>query len=90
MNYYSHSKLNENEITEGSKELRVHVNGVKEKALFHFSEDLSLGYTDKELKEMITVVVDFHDLGKQSRHGCLCLSPMAWGSGTGGSRRGLV
>lgn len=68
MNYYSHSKLNDHEITEGSKELRVHVNGVKEKALFHFSEGLSLGYKDKELKEMITVVVDFHDLGKYTSY----------------------
>ena len=54
MNYYSHSKLNENGITEGSKELHVHVNGVKEKALFHFAEGLSLGYTDMELKEILT------------------------------------
>tara|TARA_B100002049_G_scaffold194154_1_gene151463 strand:- start:517 stop:2943 length:2427 start_codon:yes stop_codon:yes gene_type:complete len=68
MIYYSHSKLNEYEITEGSKELHIHINGVKEKALFHFSEDLSLGYTDKELKEMITVVVDFHDLGKYTSY----------------------
>lgn len=68
MNYYSHSKLNDHEITEGSKELRVHVNGVKEKALFHFSEGLSLGYKDDELKEMITVVVDFHDLGKYTSY----------------------
>ncbi|MDT0644222.1 CRISPR-associated helicase Cas3' [Zunongwangia sp. F363] len=68
MNYYSHSKLNENEITEGSKELKAHVNGVKEKALFHFAEGLSLGYTDRELKEILTILVDFHDLGKYTSY----------------------
>ena len=68
MNYYSHSKLNENGITEGSKELHVHVNGVKEKALFHFAEGLSLGYTDMELKEILTILVDFHDLGKYTSY----------------------
>lgn len=68
MNYYSHSKLNENGITEGSKELHVHVNGVKQKALFHLSEGLSLGYTDKELKEIVTILVDFHDLGKYTSY----------------------
>jgi CRISPR-associated endonuclease/helicase Cas3 len=68
MNYYSHSKLNENGVTEGSKELHVHVNGVKEKALFHLAEGLSLGYNDEELKKIVKIVVDFHDLGKYTSY----------------------
>lgn len=68
MKYYSHSKLNENGVTEGSKELHVHVNGVKEKALFHLAEGLSLGYHDKELKEIVAILVDFHDLGKYTSY----------------------
>lgn len=68
MIYYSHSKLNENGIVEGSKELNVHVNGVKEKALFHIAEGLSIGYKDKELKEIVAILVDFHDLGKYTSY----------------------
>tara|TARA_R110002020_G_scaffold230666_2_gene441551 strand:+ start:11142 stop:13568 length:2427 start_codon:yes stop_codon:yes gene_type:complete len=68
MNYYSHSKLNENGVIEGSKELHVHVNGVKEKAIFHLAEGLCLGYTDKELKEILSILVDFHDLGKYTSY----------------------
>ncbi|SHJ51430.1 CRISPR-associated endonuclease/helicase Cas3 [Arenibacter nanhaiticus] len=68
MNYYSHSKLIEYGVTEGSKELQVHVNGVKEKALFHLAEGLSLGYNAEELKEIVGIIVDFHDLGKYTSY----------------------
>jgi CRISPR-associated endonuclease/helicase Cas3 len=68
MNYYSHSKLNGNGITEGSKELHLHIKGVKEKALFHLAENLSLGYNDEELKQILGIVVDFHDLGKYTSY----------------------
>lgn len=68
MNYYSHSKLNENGVTKGSKELRIHVNGVKEKALFHLAKGLSLGYNDEELKELVEIIVNFHDLGKYTSY----------------------
>ena len=68
MTYYSHSKLNENGVTEGSKELYVHINGVKEKALFHLVEGLSLGYNNEELKKIVEIVVDFHDLGKYTSY----------------------
>jgi len=68
MTYYSHSKIDENGATVGSKELRVHINGVKEKALFHLAENLSLGYSDGELKEILEIIVDFHDLGKYTSY----------------------
>ncbi len=68
MTYYSHSKTDENGATYGSKELHVHTNGVKEKALFHFSENLSLGYSNAELKEVLEIVVGFHDLGKYTSY----------------------
>jgi len=68
MTYYSHSKIDENGATVGSKELQVHVNGVKEKALFHLAENLSLGYSDEELKEILQISIDFHDLGKYTSY----------------------
>jgi CRISPR-associated endonuclease/helicase Cas3 len=68
MTYYSHSKLDESGVTFGSKKLHVHINGVKENALFHFAENLSLGYSSEELKELIKIVIDFHDLGKYTSY----------------------
>lgn len=68
MIFYSHSKIDEDGKTYGSKELKVHITGVKENALFHFAENLSLGYSDKELKELLELVVHFHDLGKYTTY----------------------
>ncbi len=68
MTYYSHSKTDENGTTYGSKELHVHINGVKDKALFHLAKNLSLGYCYEELKEVMEIVVDFHDLGKYTSY----------------------
>lgn len=68
MKYYSHSKIDEDGVTVGSKELQVHINGVKEKALFHLAENLSLGYSKEELKEVLEITIDFHDLGKYTSY----------------------
>jgi len=68
MNYYSHSKINENGANYGSKELQTHINGVKEKAFFHITENLSLGYNNKELKELLGIIIDFHDFGKYTSY----------------------
>ncbi len=68
MKFYSHSKIDKEGKTYGSKELKVHINGVKEKAFFHFTEDLSLGYSDEELKDLLELVVNFHDLGKYTSY----------------------
>lgn len=64
MTYFSHSKINKYGATYGFKELFVHINGVKDKALFHLVENLALGYSNEDLKELLKIVVDFHDLGK--------------------------
>lgn len=68
MTYYSHSKIDENGATVGSKKLQVHINGVKEKALFHLAENLSLGFSNEELKEVLEISIDFHDLGKYTSY----------------------
>lgn len=64
MIYYSHSKTDGSGRTYGSKELRVHIKGVKEKALFHFADNLPFEYSKSDLKEILEVIVDFHDFGK--------------------------
>ena len=68
MTFFSHSKKNENEITFGSKELIKHVHGVKNKAFYHLYENLSLGYTSGELKELLNIIVTYHDLGKYTSY----------------------
>lgn len=62
--YYSHSKKDKLQKVYGSKELKTHIHGVLEKALFHLSVNLDLGYCDEELKELVEIIVKFHDLGK--------------------------
>ncbi|HET8837797.1 MAG TPA: CRISPR-associated helicase Cas3' [Flavobacteriaceae bacterium] len=62
--YYSHSKKDEFDKVFGSKELKTHIRGVLEKSLFHLSTDLDLGYSNEELKELLQIIVEFHDLGK--------------------------
>lgn len=62
--YYSHSKKDEYKNVYGSKELKVHIRGVLQKALFHLSTDLDLGYSNEELEELLQIIVEFHDLGK--------------------------
>jgi CRISPR-associated endonuclease/helicase Cas3 len=66
--YFSHSKKNETEEVYGSKELKNHINGVEEKALLHLSNNLELGFDDKELEELIKIIVKFHDLGKYTSY----------------------
>ena len=68
MNYFSHSKKNKDGITFGSKELFKHIEGVKDKAFYHLDENLSLGYAHEELKELLGIVVTFHDLGKYTSY----------------------
>jgi len=65
---YSHSKLNKEGEIFGSKELKLHIKGVKEKALNHFSENLGFEYSNEELKELLSIIVDFHDLGKYTMY----------------------
>ncbi len=64
MTFFSHSKINNEGQSYGSKLLVDHINGVKEKAHFHHSRNLDLGLSDDELKELINIIAQFHDLGK--------------------------
>lgn len=64
MIFYSHSKKDVNGKVVGSKELYVHTNGVLEKALQHFSDKINFEISNEELKSLLKVIVQFHDLGK--------------------------
>lgn len=68
MIFYSHSKENGKGEIFGSKELRVHINGVRENALFHFAANVHLGFSDKELKELVEITTNLHDLGKYTSY----------------------
>src|SRR5690554_5805700 len=68
MIFYSHSKENKKGEIFGSKELKVHINGVKEKALFHFANNVQLGFSDEELKELVKITANLHDLGKYTSY----------------------
>lgn len=68
MTYFSHSKKDKNGNVYGSKELIKHVEGVREKSFYHFHGNLGLGYNDEELKTLLKVVIDFHDLGKYTSY----------------------
>lgn len=68
MKFYSHSKVNSEGKTYGSKELKDHISGVKEKAFHHFSPGLSLGFSDEELRELLEVVINLHDFGKYTSY----------------------
>lgn len=68
MTFYSHSKKDDKGNVSGSKELKTHILGVLEKALFHFQEDLDLGFDSKELKALLKWVVNLHDLGKYTSY----------------------
>ncbi len=64
MKFYSHSKQTETNETIGSKELKVHVNGVLEKAKSHLANNLNFDITFNELESLLVLIVKFHDLGK--------------------------
>src|SRR5699024_11333269 len=52
----------------GSKELRTHIAGVKENALFHFADNVDLGLSKEELKELVKLTAYLHDLGKYTTY----------------------
>ena len=64
MTYYSHSKKDKNANVYGSKHLIQHIDGVRDKAFFHLHDNLDLGYKTKDLRELLKIAVNFHDLGK--------------------------
>lgn len=68
MKFYSHSKETDQGEVFGSKELKTHILGVKEKALFHFAHNVQLGFSENELKKIIEVATYLHDLGKYTSY----------------------
>lgn len=68
MIFYSHSKEDDLGEVFGSKELRTHIAGVKENALFHFADNVDLGLSKEELKELVKLTAYLHDLGKYTTY----------------------
>ncbi len=68
MIFYSHSKKDEKEQVFGSKELKTHILGVKEKALFHLADNVDLGFPAEEIKEFVELTANLHDLGKYTSY----------------------
>lgn len=68
MIFFSHSKKNIEGHIYGSKKLIVHINGVLEKALMHFSGKLGFDISDEELKDLLKIIIQFHDLGKYTSY----------------------
>ena len=68
MTLFSHSKISSEGQRYGSKELIVHINGVLEKAQMHYTIGLDLGIPGDELKELLRIIVQYHDLGKYTSY----------------------
>lgn len=68
MTYFSHSKKDKNGNVYGSKELIKHIEGVREKSFYHFHGNLDLGYNENELKSLLKIITDLHDLGKYTSY----------------------
>ena len=59
--FYSHTKINNDGKKIGSKFLKVHTEGVAQKALLLSSE---VNFSVKNLIELLNEITKFHDLGK--------------------------
>lgn len=68
MTYFSHSKIGNDGYVYGTKILIDHVNGVLKNAYLLHSQNLDLGFSDKDLKELLKIIVQFHDLGKYTSY----------------------
>lgn len=68
MTFYSHSKIDSHGGVYGSKELKTHISGVEEKALRHLSDNVVLGFSKEELKELVITIARLHDLGKYTSY----------------------
>src|SRR5690625_2902717 len=68
MIFYSNSKKNDLCEVFVSKELRTHIAEVKENALFHFADNVDLGLSKEELKELVKLTAYLHDLGKYTTY----------------------
>ena len=68
MTFYSHSQLSENGITEGSKLLKVHTQGVLNIALAQLYPKVSFGIPFERIREIIETIAKYHDLGKYTSY----------------------
>jgi len=68
MSYFSHSRRLRDGEVEGSKLLRNHIQGVKHKALEQFYGRVRFEIDKQELKNLLEIVADFHDLGKYTSY----------------------
>lgn len=64
MIFYSHSKQLPDGAVKGSKLLKTHIAGVLEKALDRFNSEVEFGFQKEEVKELLSLIVNLHDLGK--------------------------
>lgn len=68
MDFFSHAKINEQGVREGSKALKDHTFGVQKKALEQFYPTLSFPISSTSLYQLLDDVCRLHDLGKYSSH----------------------
>jgi len=68
MTFYSHSKKSGDGRVVGSKELKVHINGVTQKAITRIYKRVDLGLSEEQLLELITILGKLHDLGKYTSY----------------------
>lgn len=68
MKYFSHSKIVESGEVKGSKLLKKHIKGVKEKATAQLCENVNFQLTKNELRNLLSLIVDLHDLGKYTSY----------------------
>jgi len=66
--FYSHAGKDANGKKIGTKKLKKHTLGVKDKALGRFFAGINFKYNSSELKSLIHEVCLFHDLGKYTSH----------------------
>lgn len=68
MTFFSHSKELEDGKVAGSKLLKTHTQGVLDKALAQFYKKVDLGFEEAALKELLTLIIKLHDLGKYTSY----------------------
>ncbi|HYX08156.1 MAG TPA: CRISPR-associated helicase Cas3', partial [Bacteroidales bacterium] len=68
MKFYSHSKELDDGTIQGSKLLKTHIKQVGDKALKRLYPNLNFSITEKEIRELISVISDLHDLGKYTSY----------------------
>jgi CRISPR-associated endonuclease/helicase Cas3 len=68
MTYYSHSRQSADGKMKGSKDLKVHIDGVTQKALSRIYRKVDLGFDTDQLSDIVTLLGKLHDLGKYTTY----------------------